>query len=257
MPYLTNFLKSFSEKRFRRQGLRGSFNWVGHANQFGKQDVKAALQLQRAGFATARLYGKLAELSNWLELPVIGDNVRALQLALVAEEIERDQLAGAVAELGVFRGSFSKIIRKVFPNRKLYLFDTFSGFDPEQAKHDQQNFSATMHDFRGTSIEQVSRTIGDVSLCEFRKGFFPDTAKGLEKEQFVFVSLDADLYQPTRDGLEFFFPRMVSGGAIMVHDFHARTYFGCQKAVREFCKTNQLRPVLLADSIVSALIVKP
>ena len=35
----------------------------------------------------------------------------------------------SVAEGGVFRGDFAKYINKVFPDSKLYLFDTFEGFD--------------------------------------------------------------------------------------------------------------------------------
>ena len=33
-----------------------------------------------------------------------------------------------MAELGVYRGEFAKEINKVFPDRTLYLFDTFEGF---------------------------------------------------------------------------------------------------------------------------------
>lgn len=45
--------------------------------------------------------------------------------------VKEKQVAGAVAELGVYRGDFAKVINEVFPDRKLYLFDTFKGF-PEQ-----------------------------------------------------------------------------------------------------------------------------
>ena len=241
----------------RKHGLQASRKWAAHQNNFGSPEVKAAMTLQRSGFFAARSYGKLAELANQFELPLLGDNVRSLQLGLLAEEIEREQPLGAVAELGVFRGNFSKLIRKAFPNRKFYLFDTFSGFAADQAQHDVKSFAATLHDFSNTSVEQVKKNIGDTSLCEFRVGFFPSTTEGLDAEKFVFASIDVDLYQPTLDGLNFFYSRLVSGGAILVHDFHARGYAGCQQAVREFCKENRLRPVLLADSIVSALIIKP
>lgn len=39
--------------------------------------------------------------------------------------------AGNCAEVGVFSGSFAKQINRCFPNKKLYLFDTFTGFDAE------------------------------------------------------------------------------------------------------------------------------
>ena len=36
---------------------------------------------------------------------------------------------GECAEAGVFEGDFAKWINQYFPDRKLYLFDTFEGFD--------------------------------------------------------------------------------------------------------------------------------
>lgn len=39
--------------------------------------------------------------------------------------------------------------------------------------------------------------------CEIRKGYFPETAVGVEGP-FCFVSLNADLYQPMLEGINFF-----------------------------------------------------
>jgi O-methyltransferase len=49
-------------------------------------------------------------------------------LELVAHEIYENNVIGEVAELGVYRGDFASIINALFPDRKLYLFDTFRGF---------------------------------------------------------------------------------------------------------------------------------
>ena len=73
----------------------------------------------------------------------------------------------------------------------------------------------------------------------------------------MFVSIDVDLYQPTRDGLNFFYPRLVSGGFILVHDYGSSNYPGCAEAVREFCDAHKLTLIPIPDAIVSALIVKP
>ena len=52
------------------------------------------------------------------------DFVREKQLHLLAQEIIRNDIKGAVAECGVYKGEFSKLINAFFPNRDLYLFDT-------------------------------------------------------------------------------------------------------------------------------------
>lgn len=50
--------------------------------------------------------------------------IRELEKYFRAEEID-----GAVAECGVNRGEFAFFINKYFPERDLYLFDTFLDFD--------------------------------------------------------------------------------------------------------------------------------
>ncbi len=48
------------------------------------------------------------------------DYVRYASLEMTALEINRKQLQGEVAELGVFRGDFAKEINRLFPNYPAY-----------------------------------------------------------------------------------------------------------------------------------------
>jgi len=66
-------------------------------------------------------------------LPVSLDYVRYATLSLCYEEIAYHKLEGSVAEVGVFRGDFAKRLNLLFPDKKLYLFDTFEGFSLIQA----------------------------------------------------------------------------------------------------------------------------
>ena len=36
---------------------------------------------------------------------------------------------------------------------------------------------------------------------------------------FALVHLDCDLYAPMRAGLEFFYPKLVPGGFMIIHDY--------------------------------------
>lgn len=62
------------------------------------------------------------------------DYVRINTFELVADEIEKKNLDGAVAELGVYRGDFAQYINFKFKDRKLYLFDTFQGFNENESR---------------------------------------------------------------------------------------------------------------------------
>ncbi|HWQ77327.1 MAG TPA: TylF/MycF/NovP-related O-methyltransferase [Anaerovoracaceae bacterium] len=176
---------------------------------------------------------------------------------LIAEEINSRDVPGAVAELGVYKGEFAALINELFPDRGLYLFDTFEGFNAKDIAAEIKgglSFAAA-GDFRDTSVDLVRSRLPFPERAVFRKGYFPDTALGIEKN-FAFVSIDADLYQPVYEGLKYFWPRMNKGGYILIHDYNSLQYQGAGMAVRQFCGENDLFVVPLSDMHGSAVLIK-
>ncbi|MCH5314259.1 MAG: class I SAM-dependent methyltransferase, partial [Helicobacter sp.] len=166
-------------------------------------------------------------------------------------------LQGAVAELGVYRGDFARYINAAFAHRKLYLFDTFEGFAKTDVSRDStmaQNLGAKH--FANTSVELVLSKMPNPTQCVIQKGWFPQSALGLEKEQFCFVNLDADLYEPILAGLEFFYPRMVKNGVILIHEYFSQGYVGVKEAVEAFIKAHKepIYKMPIGDSLSIALI---
>ncbi|GBR51980.1 macrocin-O-methyltransferase [Neokomagataea thailandica NBRC 106555] len=151
--------------------------------------------------------------------------------AFTLHEIAQGQttLPGDFAEFGVYRGASAALICGVKGSKHLHLFDTFEGL-PEGTEEGERNvfqegqFTGTLPD-----VQQILRHFGGVS---FHKGFFPDTTAGLEEHKFSFVHLDVDLHDATRDALAFFYPRMVSGGVILTHDYSIIP--GVSKAFQDF-----------------------
>ena len=83
------------------------------------------------------------------------------------------------------------------------------------------------------------------------KGEFPESGKEITDKKFCFVHLDVDLYKSTIDSLRFFFPKMILGGIILMHDYHSD---GIQKAFREFRNENDIQVIELTGS--QAIIIK-
>lgn len=184
------------------------------------------------------------------------DYVRLASLELAAFEIKKKQVAGSLAELGVYKGKFARYINGYFPDRKLYLFDTFEGFDQRDVQKEQsERFSSGDQDFSDTSVQAVLQLMPFAAQCVPVKGFFPESAKGVE-DIFALVSLDADLYEPIYSGLQFFFPRLQKGGYIFIHDFNNDLYKGARKAVEQFCSESNVGYVAIPDSGGSAIITK-
>ena len=181
---------------------------------------------------------------------------RAATIELMSREIYRYGFEGNTAELGVYQGDFARLINHYFPDRKLYLFDTFEGFDARDSEAERAgNFSSGTQDFSQTSEKLVLSRMEHPENCIVRKGWFPDTAQGVD-DKFCFVSIDADLYKPILAGLEFFYPRLNHGGVIMIHDFNNPDYPGSREAVKEFCDNNSIGYVCLSDHYGSAVITR-
>jgi O-methyltransferase len=195
---------------------------------------------------------RFAEASPW---KITQDYVRDGALALLCREIHEGGVAGALAELGVFRGDFAWLMSSYLPSRRVHLFDTFAGFDVAEVAQDTPLVDAFL-DFSATDPESVRERFTDPALVTLHVGRFPETTEGVE-DRFAVVSIDADLYAPVLSGLQWFYPRLAPGGAILVHDFNNGAFGGAKKAVREFQGHSGATMVPLPDWGGTAVFVKP
>lgn len=174
---------------------------------------------------------------------------------------ERD-IKGAVAECGVYKGEFAYYINKYFPDRKLYLFDTFGGFDERDllvektigdGRFDSNFFNETT--FHATSEKIVLGRMLHKKNCIIKKGYFPETGETVD-DTFCFVNLDMDLYQPMFEGLKFFYNKMSKGGIILLHDYFHSGLPGVKVAVEDFEKEigEKLSLFPIGDSVSIAII---
>jgi O-methyltransferase len=188
-----------------------------------------------------------------------GEYIRSSSLELVAREIVERNVPGAVAELGVYRGEFARLINLAFPDRRLYLFDTFAGFADEQLQEDLKTnrIGGRAGDFSETSIALVLSNMAIQEQCVIMPGVFPESAQGCTEECFAFVSLDCDLYRPIYDGLRYFYPKLSLGGYLFVHDYNNKQYQGAKQAVRQFASEQGVSYFPLSDASGSAIISKP
>ena len=184
------------------------------------------------------------------------DKVRFYTFWLQAQRISDENILGAFAELGVYRGNTANILHELNPQRQLHLFDTFSGFAEADLKVElTQDAKYNKQMFEETSVEAVKAYINGNNNIHFHAGYFPETTADLPEQPYAFVHLGADLYQPTLSGLQYFYPRMSAGGVIIVHDYN-HNWPGVKKAVDEFSITIPERLTFMADWQGSVMIVR-
>lgn len=133
-------------------------------------------------------------------------------------------LSGSTAECGVARGVGSAMIlitlAETYRDCEMHLgFDSFEGVGEPNEKDRMRN--GRHHWFKGKlshSLELVSQYMSAFSRCSLVKGWIPETFGAYANHRFRMVHIDVDLHDPTRDSLTFFYPRMVSGGIILLDD---------------------------------------
>jgi len=151
------------------------------------------------------------------------------------------EIQGNVAECGVFRGDSARFINKYFCDKKLYLFDTFEGFEKTDIEYELSlgNLSYNNGRFVGkitfmdTDIKYLLAKMEYPENIQVCKGYFPETAEGID-DMFCFVNLDMDLYLPMLSALKFFWNKMTKGGCILLHDYYHPELPGVKRAVNDF-----------------------
>lgn len=192
---------------------------------------------------------------------ILPDTPRITFFRHLAGLMKEHDIHGAVAECGVYKGWSAHYINYYFSGRKMYLFDTFQGFDERDIKQESQpDAHKWLDQNRAYEYYQMGNREISVHRCYFREnlvvreGFVPDTFEGLEKESFAFVSLDMDLFKPQYEALKFFGPRMSEGGVICLHDYYYKKLPGTKQAVDEYAKEKAFTSLPIGDGSSIALV---
>jgi O-methyltransferase len=164
---------------------------------------------------------------------------------------------GSIAECGTFKGlgsfMFCHTLRDADPaydGRDFHIFDSFEGLSEPTAKDHIQDarVGSTGAAYMGAGsfhggLDEVRRALSEFPAIEFHKGWIPESFKDLPERTYRFVHIDVDLYEPTRDSLEYFYPRLCEGGVIVCDDYAHLQWPGARKALDEYCKPKGV-PVL-------------
>lgn len=164
------------------------------------------------------------------------DYVRTATLELLCRRLT--SLPGSLAELGVYKGGFARCLNLLMPDRSLYLFDSFEGFEAKEGQREQDMCHCSgpfLDAHKNTSVQLVLNKLPHPEKAIICPGYFPASAQNIS-EQFCLVSLDVDFEDSTLEGLHYFWPKIVNGGYILLHDFNSPKLSGVAAALTRFEK---------------------
>jgi O-methyltransferase len=215
----------------------------------------------------------------------IGDLIRAVRpftmtspdklhaLITATRYLHRYDIPGSIVECGVWRGGSMHAVARTLDSlgdhsRELYLFDTFEGMPPPTEKDVRRDGRRAEELLAAGTKDQFIWAYA--TLEDVRKGFdtvpYPgervhyvcgkveDTVPGQAPDPIALLRLDTDWYESTRHELVHLYPRLVSGGVLIIDDYG--TWQGSQRATDEFLADSGAR-LLLQRAGRGRIAVKP
>lgn len=179
-------------------------------------------------------------------------------------------LSGDVVECGSFRGlssyvfcNYIRIADSDFQGAGYHIFDSFEGLsaptDEDMIANEEYGVvgkpSLAAGAFQG-SLGTVKATLSDFPAVEYHPGWIPESFKNIAERNYKFVHVDLDLYEPIKAAVEYFYPRMVKGGVIMIDEYGFPRWPGGQRALDEYCHKHNLTTPLALTTGNGALFKK-
>ena len=169
----------------------------------------------------------------------------------------KEGVPGDFIETGVWRGGACILMRAVLKargihDRRVFVADSFAGLPPPNAAEYPADANDAHHTFSelAVSLEQVKANFGRYGLLDeqvvFLKGWFKDTLPGAPIQKLAVARLDGDMYESTMDALKALYPKLSSGGFLIVDDYGAVP--ACRQAIEDYRRANGIdEPVRQID----------
>jgi hypothetical protein len=140
---------------------------------------------------------------------------------------------GDFVECGSYSGCSAKALAANC-KQTLHLFDSWEGL-PELSEFDNEYYKTQKWIY---SLEDTKRNLAGFDNIKYYKGWYPDKFSEVDKE-ISLLHIDASIYHSTKLSLEYFWPKLVKGGHLIVN-FHEDYSTGAKRAVLEKFDESQL-----------------
>lgn len=151
------------------------------------------------------------------------------------------RIPGDAVEVGCYRGlsawQAADAFRRMGKKLTFHLCDSFEGlseFQPVDFPPGWKIDEARLQKHFACSEEEVQANLAEFDFIVTHKGWIPAQFPALENMRFCYAHIDVDLYQPTRDSVEFIWPRLSTRGVLLLDDYGTCNFPGARKAIDEF-----------------------
>ena len=147
-----------------------------------------------------------------------------------------ERVPGDIWECGVYKGGSAMALSHGAPLKPLWLFDTFGGM-PAPGEHDTHQ----QGDFADVDANDVARRTHAYVV----QGLIPDTFAKSRSNRIAMAHIDVDLYESVMACCEVIYPRLATGGVMVIDDYGFASTMGARRAVDEYAERMGLVPLVL------------
>ncbi len=170
------------------------------------------------------------------------------------EKVLSNNVPGDIIECGVWRGGASIFMRAVLKaynikDRIVYVADSFQGCPVPNVQKYPQDKGLNLCDSKvlPISLEKVKANFNIYGLFDqqvhFLEGWFKDTLPYASIQKLAVTRLDGDLYESTMDALNNLYPKLSTGGYIIVDDYFVIP--ACKAAVMDYRKSHNINDEII------------
>ena len=179
---------------------------------------------------------------------------RMANLRELVESVLVDNIPGDFIETGVWRGGACIMMRALLKaydivDRKVWVADSFAGLPPANETLYPADRGSNFNEYNEqvVPLEKVQANFRAYELLDdqvkFLKGWFKDTLPSAEIKQLALLRLDGDMYESTMDALTALYPKLSSGGYVIIDDYHIIP--ACKKAVEDYCRGHAIESEII------------
>jgi len=197
--------------------------------------------------------------------PIISEQITSKRLQIILEQLAQcliNNTSGAVVEFGCYIGTTSLFLRRLLNlldnNREFHVYDSFAGLPAKSIKDASVSGSSFKAGELKSSKKDLIRNFKKVSLKPpiIHKGWFSDLKDKEIPDLIAFAFLDGDFYDSILQSLNLVWPRMESGGVIVIDDYQTNNLPGVHRAIEDFFKQLAI-PLKIRQQQDLAIIIKP
>ncbi len=195
--------------------------------------------------------------------PILSDQMTKKRLDIILRQLEQiliKNIPGSIVEFGCYIGTTSVFLKRLInqhdPSISFHVYDSFKGLPHKSIKDASVAGSGFRSGELKASKRQLLKTFKKSQLKPpiIHKGWFNELKDKDIPSEIAYAFLDGDFYSSISDSLELVWPRLVTGGNIVIDDFGKSNLPGVSRAVEDFFKD---RPAKIRHEQDLAIITKP